>query len=280
MGTVLQKTADPHRAGGHGRLDPEGFARHIRFQTYIPPAGLAPFIRHFWTLSWIRASREPYISEQVLHRPYVDVYVSRPDSGIQCAFRDKRDYVASDDGRIIGARLLPGAFRAFWSESLAGLHNGTLALRQVFPEADASFVEGVLALDDDAAAGALADLIQARRPQPDPNIALINEILAAIDSDGLQTVGDVAQWIGKSERWLQKLFQDYVGIGIKWQLQRNKLLDAAKSIRDSDNPSWADLAYDLGYSSQQHFISDFKRVLGRTPGQYKREVSSNKGAQV
>lgn len=272
MRTVLQKSAAIYKPGGH--LDPAGFERHITFHTYEPPAGLTPFINHFWMISWNRASQMPYISEQVMHRPYVDVYMSKQDSGIQCTFRDKRDYVAVDNGRIIGARFLPGAFHAIWRGSLAGLHNETIALQRVFAQADHRFINDTLSLQDDAAVGALAELIQAQNPQPDPNIKLINDIIATVESDDLQTVGAVAQRFGKSERWLQQLFQEYVGIGLKWQLQRIKLLGAAKSIRESDVPNWADLAYDLGYSSQQHFISDFKRVLGKTPVQYKRELGS------
>ena len=269
--TVLQKSADIYQTGG--KLDPVGFERHIIFQTYVPPVSLTPFVNHFWTIHWNNTTGQPYISEQVMHRPYVDVYLSEHESGIQCSFRDKRDYKAADNGRIIGARFKPGAFHAFWRRSLAGLHNETIALQQVFAEAGQTFIENTLSLHDDAAVGALAELLQAQNPQYDPNIEIINRIITAIETDRLQTVGDVSQRIGKSERWLQQLFQNYIGIGIKWQLQRNKLLEAARSIRECDNPDWADIAYDLGYSSQQHFITDFKRVLGKTPLQYKKELS-------
>ena len=270
MVTVLQKSEAIYKPDG--LLDPAGFERNITFHTYEPPPRLKPFTDHFWTISWNRASQIPYISEQVMHRPYVDVYMSRQDSGIQCSFRNKRDYIAAATGRIIGARFLPGAFHAFWGGSLAGLHNETIPLQRVFAQADRQFFEDTLSLQDDAAVGALADLIQALNPQPDPNIKLINDIIASIESDDMKTVGFIAQRFGKSERWLQQLFQQYVGIGLKWQLQRFKLIEAAKSIRESNAPNWADLAYDLGYSSQQHFISDFKRVLGRTPVQYKKAL--------
>jgi AraC-like DNA-binding protein len=39
-----------------------------------------------------------------------------------------------------------------------------------------------------------------------------------------------------------------------------------------EEPNWADLAYELGYSSQQHFITQFRQVLGKTPVQYWRDV--------
>lgn len=38
-------------------------------------------------------------------------------------------------------------------------------------------------------------------------------------------------------------------------------------------PDWAALAADLGYSSQQHFITDFRRTVGLTPVQYRRAVA-------
>jgi AraC-like DNA-binding protein len=94
----------------------------------------------------------------------------------------------------------------------------------------------------------------------DANIELINEIIAAIETDeSLRTVTAVAKAFDRSERWLQQLFQDYVGIGLKWLLQRHRLLAAAQQIRDSDQPNYAAIAYGLGYSSQQHFISASSR---------------------
>ncbi|WP_238327442.1 helix-turn-helix domain-containing protein [Paenibacillus gorillae] len=267
---VLQKSADIYKTGG--KLDPAGFEEKIIFQTYVPPADLTPFINHFWTIRWNNTTGQSYISEQVMHRPYVDIFLSAHESGIQCTFRDKRDYEAANTGRIIGARFKPGAFHAFWRKSMTGLHNETIALEQVFAEAGPPFIENTLSLQDDAAVGALAEMLHTQNPQYDPNIEIINRIIVAIETDRLQTVGDVAQWIGKSERWLQQLFQEYIGTGIKWQLKRNKLLDAAKLIRECEHPNWADMAYDLGYSSQQHFITDFKCVLGKTPLQYKKEL--------
>lgn len=271
MGHVLQKSASIYTPLGH--LDPAGYEQHITFQTYLPPDGLVPFVDHFWTVQWNRSDAEPYISEQVMHRPYVDIYLSEQQSGIQCTFRNKRDYTAAQKGRIIGARLHPGAFHAFWDGPMDELHNGTISLLDAFADADCSFVANILQLDDDAAVTALAERIEANNPQADPAIAVINSIIAAIEHEDLQTVKEVAQWSGRSERWLQQLFQTYVGIGVKWQLQRNKLLAAARSIRESEVPDWADIAYAHGYSSQQHFITDFKQVLGRTPLQYKKAIA-------
>ena len=49
---------------------------------------------------------------------------------------------------------------------------------------------------------------------------------------------------------------------------------AAETIRGTEEPDWAGIAYELGYSSQQHFITDFRTVLGETPVQYKANLSA------
>jgi len=271
MNDVLQKSAENYEP--RGRLDPVGFESHVRFLTYAPPADLALFIEHFWTIRWDNMGNA-YRSEEVMHRPYVDVFVSLQQSGIQGTFRGKRTYVAAGSGRIVGIRFRPGAFHAFWGGALAELQDRIIDIRQVFPQADSRCVEHVLTLDDQAAIEDLLKLVRAKHPQPDANIELINAIIIAIETDeSLQTVTAVAKAFGRSERGLQQLFRDYVGIGLKWLIQRHRLLAAAQQIRASDQPNWATIAYDLGYSSQQHFITAFKQVLGKTPLQYKKELT-------
>jgi AraC-like DNA-binding protein len=258
-----------------GRLDPDGFERHVRFHTSPPPADLAPFIEHIWTIRWDETANT-YTSEEVMHRPYVDVFVSLQQSGIQGTFRGKREYVATGSGRIVGLRFRPGAFHAVWDDAPADLQDRFVDLQQLFPEADSHYVERLLAGDDQAVIDELLDLVRAKQPWPDSHIELINEIIAAVETDdGPRTVTAVARAFGRSERWLQQLFRDYLGIGLKWLLQRHKLLAATRQIRESDQPDWAAMAYDLGYSSQQHFITDFRRVLGKTPVQYKRDLTSH-----
>ena len=272
MKEVLQKSADRYEP--RGRLDPVGFAHHVSFHTYLPPDDLAPFIEHFWTIRWDEASKT-YHSEEVMHRPYVDVFVSIQQSGIQGTFRGKRTYDASGNGRIVGIRFRPGAFHMFWGGALADLQDKIIDLQQVFHRADSRYIEHLLTLDDEAVIHNLVNLIRSKHPQRDANIELINQIITAIETDeNLTTVIAVAKAFSRSERWLQQLFQDYVGIGLKWLLQRHKLLAAAQQIRESDKPNWATIAYDLGYSSQQHFITDFKQVLGKTPLQYKKELTA------
>ena len=270
--SVFQKPAERYQP--RGRLDPAGFDRHVRFQMQPPPADLAPFIDHFWVIRW-DSSLGHYDSHEVMHRPYVDVFFSAQESGIQGTFRGKRTYSAAGSGRILGIRFRPGAFHAFWGGRMSDLQDKVVAVRQVFPWADGACVARLLTLDDQAAIQVLVHLLRPGLPPPDGAVELINEIIEAVESEeDLGTVAAVSQAFGRSERWLQQAFRDYLGIGLKWLLQRHRLLAAAERIRETDAPNWAAIAHEFGYSSQQHFITSFKSVLGSTPRQYKAGLGS------
>ncbi len=271
MRPVFQKPAAHYEP--RGRLDPAGFERHVDFAVHPPPEALAPFIEHGWVIRW-DVAQGVYNSEEVMHRPYVDAFVSAEHSGIQGTFRGKRTYPAAGSGRIIGLRFRPGAFHAFWNGQLSDLQDRIVGLQEAFLRADGAFVDDLLGRDDEGAIEALLALVGADLPATDETIEAINDIIAAIETDdSLQTVSAVASAFGRSERWLQQTFRDYLGIGLKWLLQRNRLLAAAAQIRDNPTPDWADIAYELGYSSQQHLITDFKTVLGSTPLQYKKRIT-------
>lgn len=269
MREILQKSAN-HDDRGH--LDPESFNRNIRFYTYAPPEDLTHVLEHFWAIEWDKDGI--YHSEQVMHRPYTDIFISQDEMGIQGTFRGVRTYKASGKGRIIGARFLPGAFHLFWKGPMIGLQDEFADIREVFPGMTRQFADHLLTLNNETAVKELAGIIRTQLPSAsDTNVTLIQRIIAAIEQDAeLLTVAAVAKKFGRSERTLQLVFQDYIGIGLKWFLQRHKLLAAAKNIREREQPDWAGIAYDVGYSSQQHFITDFKKVLGKTPRQYKRET--------
>lgn len=266
---VLQKSAASREP--RGRLNPIDFHEHVDFQTFAPPADLAPFIEHFWVVH-TKQNSETYSSEQLMHRPYIDIFISAQQSGIQGTFCNKRLCTAAADTRIIDVRFHPGAFHAFNSGSMVDLRGAVVELAQVFPSFDAQCIQKLLVWDDQVIFSKLIEQLRMLQPKQDTNIELVRTVIDMVEAnDTLQTVASVAGAIGKSERWLQHLFQEYVGVGLKWFLQTKRLLAAAQRIRGGAE-GWAALAYDAGYSSQQHFITDFKRVICKTPRQYKMEL--------
>lgn len=60
-----------------------------------------------------------------------------------------------------------------------------------------------------------------------------------------------------------------LGVTPKWVIKRFRLQEAAERIEQGAATSWTELAMQLGYFDQAHFIKDFKSVLGQTPAAYK-----------
>jgi AraC-like DNA-binding protein len=50
--------------------------------------------------------------------------------------------------------------------------------------------------------------------------------------------------------------------------------EAVTRVQAGEPVAWADLAQDLGYFDQAHFIADFRKLVGRTPGDYARTMQA------
>jgi AraC-like DNA-binding protein len=51
-------------------------------------------------------------------------------------------------------------------------------------------------------------------------------------------------------------------------LQRYRLHEAAARLAEGASGTWAEVAVELGYFDQSHFIRDFTRAVGMTPVAY------------
>ena len=129
--------------------------------------------------------------------------------------------------------------------------------------------EAALMADDDASAIALLEsVLLTKTVRPDANFILISNIINEIKDSQYESVSAISSRYNLSERRLQELFQTYVGVGLKWILLRYRLLAVTQLAASTKNVNWTDVAVDLGYTDQSHFINDFKRVIGKTPRQY------------
>jgi AraC-like DNA-binding protein len=57
-------------------------------------------------------------------------------------------------------------------------------------------------------------------------------------------------------------------VPVKWVLCRYRLQHAALEIETDPSVDFADLAVRHGWYDQPHFINDFRKMLGCTPGEY------------
>jgi AraC-like DNA-binding protein len=177
-------------------------------------------------------------------------------------------------GRMLGTKFRPGAFRAFLNSPAWHLTNRALPVAAVFGRRAHTLEARALARDDDRESFVVVeDFLRDLRPSSDESMVLAGRIVARVASDrGITRVDQLTQEFGIGVRSLQRLFKEYVGVGPKWVVQSHRLLDAADRATRGEVTDWADLALELGYADQAHFIRDFKRLVGRSPADYTRHL--------
>jgi AraC-like DNA-binding protein len=142
-----------------------------------------------------------------------------------------------------------------------------ISLRDLFDTGDISLLEEMLAGAQDsrervAAVEALL-LRRARRTAPD---SLACQAAILLRSDPSLPVRSLASRLDISERHLLRSFEAVFGTNPKQfaRLVRIEKLLAARR----EGSSWAQAAYNCGFKDQPHMISDFKSIVGQSPGDF------------
>ena len=84
------------------------------------------------------------------------------------------------------------------------------------------------------------------------------------------TIEDLAEEFGVSAGYLSRLFKKQTGISVSAYIREQKIGIAKNLLRFSDY-SMIDIANRLSFSSQSHFIQQFRESVGMTPKKYRDE---------
>ena len=258
-----------HARGILHRVAPIERFRHAR---HVPDGPLAAFVQHYWIVRWNLAGHTPQPQETL---PHPNAYlVFEPGSALVAGVATGRwTRLLEGDSFAFGVKFRPGGLRPFLGRAVSTLTDRQLPLGEVFGD-DGGLPARVCACADEHA---MIDLVHAfllaRLPAPDPQVERVAALVAEIDADRSLTRADaLAARHGIGLRALQRLFDDYVGVGPKWVINRYRLHEAVERLADGDAVDWSALALDLGYFDQAHFIRDFRRLVGRTPGEFARDL--------
>jgi AraC-like DNA-binding protein len=256
-----------------GVVAPALAGKMFRLGRYLPPPDLAPFLDHYWIVEWDLQGR-PAHTQRTLPYPCVHIVFDRARTGIWGLTTGSFDYTLQDAGKVCGLRFRAGAFRGLLGRPLHTITDKVLALGDVFPWDEAAAQDAVLDTADDAAMiEAAGALLRTMLPAPDPQVDRIAAILRAVESTpGLTQVEELAAVAQMGVRSLQQLFSEYVGVSPKWVIRRFRLHEAADRLAQGGDVDLAALAQGLGYFDQAHFTSDFRRLVGKSPGRYREEA--------
>ncbi|TKC10157.1 AraC family transcriptional regulator [Pedobacter polaris] len=86
-------------------------------------------------------------------------------------------------------------------------------------------------------------------------------------------LGNISDYYNISERQMQRKFKQNVGVSPGKFFRLQKFEKALKLLPSIQYGTLTQLAYDLGYADQSHFISDFKSFSGLSPYEFMRKPS-------
>lgn len=242
----------------------------------VPATGeLAELVMRYWLVTWELPAGATHEASLLPH-PCVNLFFEHGTVAIAGVGRDRFSHTYAGAGRVFGIKFRPGAFRPFLGGPVAELTDQIRPLASLWGAADAERFAADL-----AAAAGLDDLcavaerhLRAHWPAPDPQVALVGRIADALLYDRtIARVEDVVTRFGIPTRSLHRLFERYVGVSPKAMLRRYRLHEAAERLAEGTSGTWAEVAIELGYFDQSHFIRDFTRAVGVTPVAYSSAVS-------
>jgi AraC-like DNA-binding protein len=258
------------------------------YRRYTPPPPLAAFVNCIWYAEGFEGTHErerllPNGESGIvfdLRQSPVRIFdaenVARFDSfapAIFCGARTDCFVIkTSQQERVIGIQFRPGGSFPFLAMPASEVANGTYALDDLWPGQAASIRDALMSASSVNAMFSILEralLSRLRRAAVlHPAVAFAVGRLAR-SGYGVQ-VGDVADRVGLSSRRFIQLFREQTGLAPKAFQRVRRFQRVLQSLRDNPRPeeSMAALATGCGYYDQAHFIHDFRRFSGMTPGEY------------
>ena len=254
-----------------GVLSPVAASGKILHERVAASEPLCGVVQHFWSVRWDLRGAKPFVPETLPH-PNVHWVFEAEGARIVGVHTGRFTTKLQDSGWVFGVKFRPGAFRPYFGRSVASLRDRSVPIDEVFGTKGAALARKVSDLGGEAdKAAAVERFLNARKTPSDPNVERVSNIVDEIAEDReIVSVEQVVERWRFGKRTLQQLFGSYVGVWPKWVINRYRLHEAVERLQAGAHINFTELAMELGYFDQAHFIRDFRKLVGCTPAAYTR----------
>ena len=97
------------------------------------------------------------------------------------------------------------------------------------------------------------------------------EFVSQLQSQPVAKLNGLIERYPTSQKNLIDQFKKYVGLTPKSYQRITRFNELLARIQNQENVSWAEVAYDCGYSDQPHFIREFQHFCGMNPAEFIRQ---------
>ena len=265
----------PNTEKPRGILNPNVSKAKFELTRYQPSDDLAFFVLRYWIVKWDLRGQEPYVQENLPY-PCVNLVIEKGRSAIYGVAKQKYATLLEGKGQVFGIKFRPGAFYPFVKVPVSRLTDSAISFRDAFGVDEKALEDAILGTEDVGERIDLAEnFLRQRLPEPNEHVVQVNQIVDLIIADRQITkVDDLRARIALNKRTMQRLFSQYVGVSPKWVIKQYRLHEAAEQLAAGQAVDMPQIAHELGYFDQAHFIKDFKATVGRTPAEYVRQAGA------
>lgn len=233
-----------------------------------PSQELSELIETFWRVTWDLRKCTPHV-QQNIPDPCINMVFEPHNSRIVGAVTQRYTVELAGKGHIFGIKFNPDGFYALTQSSVSSFTDSTLKISHLFGSDGHDVINNINAANNIETMIELAEnFLRPFLPDSIESVIKLGNIMRQINHDSsIMRVSHLADQCGVSERSLQRLFRDQVGVSPKWVIRKCRMQEALSRLEDG-NYDWQQLVGQLHYFDQSHFIKDFKSLVGVTPTNY------------
>lgn len=175
------------------------------------------------------------------------------------------------DHRYFGVRYKPGVMPDFFNISASDIIDKHCSLKDLIPNSNQLLEQVTMKQDFLMQVGVFNQLMDTK-VQRNHSYITNNIIQEIYKRDGNLKIKELEKTTGFSLRTLQRKFQDDMGMSPKTYSRIVRCQSAIYKINHDYKMTFLDLAFDLGFADQPHFLKEFKKLVSTTPMHYQDKV--------
>ncbi|OEJ99887.1 helix-turn-helix domain-containing protein [Roseivirga misakiensis] len=249
-------------------------------QQYKPSPRLQPYIQEYYLLEGNLGGRinDVFFADgclEIVFNLELDFYRDGEKenwSKVIGQIKEPLHIQAEGKGKSFGIWFTPQGFSKLTGQPAYELTDNAISLDNLF---DSSFIESIgdLLLTDDIQSvinhlnihfeKALNASEMTRKDK------ILNYAVQCISNQSSDLpLADISDSCGVSIRYLQKIFQNQIGLSPKAFQKITRFQRVLQRLNENSRYSLTQVGYEAGYADQSHFIRDFKAFSGVVPSQY------------
>lgn len=173
--------------------------------------------------------------------------------------------------RYFGVRYKLGVIPGFLGVSAAELVDCEVNLLDIIPKLEPAFAQIVTEHCFENQVTIFRRLYERKSPRL-PSPLTMGTIQIISEKKGTLSVKQLEALTGYTSRTLQRQFQSDMGMSPKTFSRIIRCQSAVHEINYQNSIVFSELASDLGFSDQPHFLREFKQFVSATPSNYQRQV--------